>query len=277
MRVQHNRQGRLFEVSPPARKLTARAGTQALRALADQVGLTDALAEVCRGRHRRGYDPGGVLRTWRSRSPTAGCASRMSRCWREWPGEPVVSDSTAWRLVNALADDNLVVERLGVADWAARGCVWPRLWTPPPRRLRRRTHPASTGRPTMRPPPPSTRTSASSRASGCTPTWLERRAQILASDTPVSARANRNRIVPGASPSSSESPGDLHSYRLHSRIRLPSPPAVFRPRVRPLLGRQLPTVGASHRFPGQVSHGCDTTLPAPARRSEQVRIRLHYT
>lgn len=123
MRVQRSRRVRLFEVTATARGLTSRAGTGAVRVLADRIGLSAALAGVCGGRGWRRHDPGGVLRDVIVTQADGGvCLSDIEalRTSAE-PGGPVASDSTAWRLVDRLADDDCAAERLAAADRAARG------------------------------------------------------------------------------------------------------------------------------------------------------------
>jgi hypothetical protein len=108
--------------------LTSRSGVAALRELADRIGLTDALgvaaAPVCSP--RLVLDPGAVLRDLVVMLADGGddfSAIETLRGQVELLGS-VASDSTAWRRVADLADDELSVARLDAARRRVRAAVW---------------------------------------------------------------------------------------------------------------------------------------------------------
>ena len=133
MRVRRSAQDRLFEVSATARGLTLRAGTGAARVLADRIGLSEGLSVACGQREWRRHDPGAVLRDLIVTLADGGvCFADIEALGTgAAPGEPVASDSTAWRLVDALAGDKLAGVRLADAERAARAYVWANGGCPP--------------------------------------------------------------------------------------------------------------------------------------------------
>jgi len=128
LRVQRsNGQGR-FSVTADGAGLTGRAGTAALRELADRLGVGDALEVAAGGgvgrrrRHRRGAVLGDVavviadggddfsaVEVLRSQAAVFGDAA---------------SDSTAWRAAATLAADELADARLNAARKRVRAAAW---------------------------------------------------------------------------------------------------------------------------------------------------------
>ena len=128
MRVHRSKARGRFGVAVDGRGLTSRSGVAALRELADRIGLTDALgvaaAPVCSP--RLVLDPGAVLRDLVVMLADGGddfSAIETLRGQVELLGS-VASDSTAWRRVADLADDELSVARLDAARRRVRADVW---------------------------------------------------------------------------------------------------------------------------------------------------------
>lgn len=128
MRVHRNRGRGRFGVAVDGRGLTSRSGVAALRELADRIGLTDALgvaaAPVCSP--RLVHEPGAVLRDLVVMLADGGDDFSAIETLRGQAGllGSVASDSTAWRRVADLADDELSVARLDAARRRVRATVW---------------------------------------------------------------------------------------------------------------------------------------------------------
>ena len=92
-----------------------------------------ALSAACGQGQWRRHDPGAVLRDLIVTLADGGVCFADIEALRTSaaPGEPGASDSTAWRLVGRLADDELSAVRLADADRAARGYVWANGGCPP--------------------------------------------------------------------------------------------------------------------------------------------------
>jgi hypothetical protein len=108
--------------------MTSRSGTAAVRGLADRIGLTAALSKAA-GRScpaGLGHDPGAVLRDLVVTLVDGGDDFSAIEVLRGQTSllEEVASDSTAWRRVADLADDELAVTRLEAARRAARTAAW---------------------------------------------------------------------------------------------------------------------------------------------------------
>lgn len=114
--------------------MTARAGTALLAQTADWLGLTDMLSEQlggCRGWEV--HDPGKVVRDIVVMLADGGDALRHMNALDNQQalfGE-IASPSTANRTIVALADDELVVERLADARRVMREAVWAAGGAPP--------------------------------------------------------------------------------------------------------------------------------------------------
>jgi hypothetical protein len=96
--------------------------------LADHIGLTDALSAAARPSCPSGLlrDPAAVLRdviVTLVDGVTTFSAIDVLRGQAKLVGE-VASDSTAWRRVKNLADDELALARLDEARKAARRAAW---------------------------------------------------------------------------------------------------------------------------------------------------------
>jgi hypothetical protein len=128
LRVQRSKQSARFVVSGGGKGLTGRSGTAAVRELADRIGLTQALSRAARPSCPRGvvHDPGAVLRDLVVTLVDGGddfSAIEVLRGQAKLFGE-VASDSTAWRRVKNLADDELALARVEDARRAARAAAW---------------------------------------------------------------------------------------------------------------------------------------------------------
>jgi hypothetical protein len=128
LRVQRNRGSARFDVRGDGKGLTSRSGVAAVRELADRIGLTTALSAAARPSCPPGllHDPGAVLRDLIVTLVDGGddfSAIEVLRGQAKLVGE-VASDSTAWRRVKNLADDELALARLDEARLAARTAAW---------------------------------------------------------------------------------------------------------------------------------------------------------
>lgn len=134
MQVKATRRCVPFEVTADGTGMTARAGTALLAHTADWIGLTDGLSAAvgaCRGWEE--HDPGKVTRDIVLMLADGGDALRHLRVLDgqdELFGD-IASASTANRTIVALADDELVVERLADARRAAREQAWAAGGAPP--------------------------------------------------------------------------------------------------------------------------------------------------
>jgi hypothetical protein len=128
LRVQRSRRRARFDVTGDGKGLTGRSGVAAVRELADRIGLTDALSAAAAPSCPSGvlYDPGEVLRDLIVTLVDGGddfSAIEVLRSQATLLGE-IASDSTAWRRVKNLADDELALARLDDARLAARTAAW---------------------------------------------------------------------------------------------------------------------------------------------------------
>jgi len=136
LRVNDNSTRGRFDVTADGRGMTGRAGTGLLAEVADTIGLTGGLERAVNGcRSWLDHPPGKVVRdlmlvladggdTLRHLATLGGDDQRVLF------GD-VASPATANRTIVALADDELVVERLAAARKAARRRAW-RLGGAPP-------------------------------------------------------------------------------------------------------------------------------------------------
>ena len=136
MRVKRNRRRHRLAVTTDGRGMTGRAGTALLAEAADTVGLTAGLsAAVGDCRRWEVHEPGKVVRDLVVTLADGGDALRHLAVLGGQDQAPlfgpVASAATANRTVVALADDELVVERLAAARKAARLAVWAAGGAPP--------------------------------------------------------------------------------------------------------------------------------------------------
>ncbi len=132
MRVKPERTIESLEVVADAERLTSRAGTALVAAVADRMGLTSALCEALAGvRERRPRrDPGRIARDLALTLADGGdCLAdlRALRDQRSLFGE-VASDATAWRLLDTL--DGRRLQAIRGARAQARGRVWEQAGAP---------------------------------------------------------------------------------------------------------------------------------------------------
>src|SRR3954449_4756433 len=124
------REGRSFtvDVTPDGEGLVSHAGAALLAEAADRVGLTDELSRALAGmRERRGrHDPGRVVRDLAVMLADGGdCLADLRAVRDQQPlFGPVASDSTAFRVIDALARDPELIGRLRVARSRARTTAW---------------------------------------------------------------------------------------------------------------------------------------------------------
>lgn len=128
MQVQRSKRSARFAVTGDGKGLTSRSGTAAVRELADRIGMTRALSRAARPSCPPGviHDPGAVLRDLIVTLVDGGddfSAIEVLRGQAKLVGE-VASDSTAWRRVKDLADDELSLARLDKARLTARTAAW---------------------------------------------------------------------------------------------------------------------------------------------------------
>jgi hypothetical protein len=124
------RDGRRFtvEVTPDGEGLVSHAGAALLAEAADRLGLTRELARGLAGmRERRSkHDPGRVVRDLAVMLADGGDCLSDLRAVRDQ--EPlfgaVASDSTAFRLIDAIAADPVLLDALRAARARARGNAW---------------------------------------------------------------------------------------------------------------------------------------------------------
>ena len=128
MRVQ--RDGRRFtvDVSADGEGLVSHAGAALLAEVADRVGLTQELSRALAGvRERRGrHDPGRVIRDLAVMLADGGdCLSDLRAVRDQQPlFGPVASDSTAFRLVDRIANDPGLLDAVRAARARARERAW---------------------------------------------------------------------------------------------------------------------------------------------------------
>ena len=136
LRVKGNSTGGRFDVTADGRGMTGRAGTGLLAEVADTIGLTAALNRAvgrCRGwsRHPPGKVVGDLVLVLADGGDTLRHLATLGGDDQEPLFGAVASPATANRTVVALADDELVVERLAVARKAARRRAWALGGAPP--------------------------------------------------------------------------------------------------------------------------------------------------
>ena len=133
MRVMHNGRAVTVEVTADGSGLVSRAGSALVAQVADRLGLTRALSRGLASvkRRARGHDPGRVLRDVAVMLADGGeCVSDLGavRDQRALFG-PVASDSTAFRVIDKLAAEQLL-GRVRDAHARARERFWELHGTP---------------------------------------------------------------------------------------------------------------------------------------------------
>jgi Transposase DDE domain group 1 len=124
------RDGRRFtvDVASDGEGLVSHAGAGLLAEAADRLGLTDALCDALAGRReRRGRrDPGRVVRDLAVMLADGGDCLADLRAVRDQQVlfGPVASDATAFRVIDAIAGDGALLERLRAARARAREHAW---------------------------------------------------------------------------------------------------------------------------------------------------------
>jgi hypothetical protein len=127
LRVQRSNGQDRFEVTADGAGLTGRAGTAALRELADRLGVGEALEVAARaGGRRRRHRPGAVLRDVAVVLADGGDDFSAVEVLRSQTGVfgDTPSDSTAWRAVAGVAADELGGARLDAARKQVRAAAW---------------------------------------------------------------------------------------------------------------------------------------------------------
>jgi len=123
-------EGRSFtvDVTADGAGLVSHAGAALLAETADRVGLTRELSRVLAGvRERRGkHDPGRVIRDLAVMLADGGdCLSDLRAVRDQQPlFGPVASDTTAFRLIDRIAGDPVLLGALREARARARTCAW---------------------------------------------------------------------------------------------------------------------------------------------------------
>ena len=128
MKVQRDGRGFTVDVSADGDGLVSHAGAALLAEVADRVGLTRELSRALAGvRERRGrHDPGRVIRDLAVMLADGGdCLSDLRAVRDQQPlFGPVASDSTAFRLVDRIANDPGLLDAMRVARARARERAW---------------------------------------------------------------------------------------------------------------------------------------------------------
>ena len=128
MRVQRDGRSFTVDVSADGEGLVSHAGAALLARVADKTGLTRALSAQLSGlRERRGgHDPGRVVRDVAVMLADGGDCLADLRAVRDQASlfGAVASDSTAFRVIDAIASDPDGLERLRAAHAAARANAW---------------------------------------------------------------------------------------------------------------------------------------------------------
>jgi len=126
--VQHDGRSFTVEVTADGDGLVSHAGSALLAQVADKTGLTRALSAGLSGLRRRrgGHDPGRVIRDLAVMLADGGdCLADLRAVRDQAPLFGVVaSDSTAFRVVDAIASDPGGLERLRGAHARARERAW---------------------------------------------------------------------------------------------------------------------------------------------------------
>src|SRR4051795_3042504 len=124
------RDGRSFTVgvAPDGAGLVSHAGAALVAEVADRSGLTRELSGALAGlRERRGrHDPGRVIRDLAVMLADGGdCLSDLRAVRDQQPlFGPVASDTTAFRLIDRIASDPVLLEALRAARACARARAW---------------------------------------------------------------------------------------------------------------------------------------------------------
>jgi hypothetical protein len=128
LRVQRDGRDFTVDVTADGEGLLSHAGSALLAQVADKTGLTKALSSalVPMRERRSGHDPGRVVRDLAVMLADGGeCVSDLGGL-RDQPalfGE-VASDSTAYRVIEAIAADPALLDGLRCAHAKARSCAW---------------------------------------------------------------------------------------------------------------------------------------------------------
>src|SRR3954454_24673921 len=130
------REGRCFtvDVAPDGAGLVSHAGAALLAEVADRTGLTRELSRALAGlrERRRRHDPGRVTRDRAVMLADRGDCLSDLRAVRDQQAlfGPVASDSTAFRVIDAIASDPEGLERLRSAHARARERAWALIGAP---------------------------------------------------------------------------------------------------------------------------------------------------
>jgi hypothetical protein len=116
------------EVTADGVGLVSHAGSALLAQVADKLGLSRALSRRLAGlkQRRRGHDPGRVIRDLAVMLADGGeCVSDLGAV-RDQPAlfAPVASDSTAFRVIDRIASEPALLDRLRAAHARARERFW---------------------------------------------------------------------------------------------------------------------------------------------------------
>ena len=128
MKVQCDGRSFTVDVAADGEGLVSHAGAALLGEVADRVGLTRGLSAALVGvRERRGrHDPGRVVRDLAVMLADGGdCLSDLRAVRDQSPlFGPVASDSTAFRLIDRIASEPVLLDALRAARAAARDRAW---------------------------------------------------------------------------------------------------------------------------------------------------------
>jgi Transposase DDE domain group 1 len=128
LKVTHDGRSFTVDVAADGQGLVSHAGAGLLAEVADRVGLTRELSRVLAGvRERRGrHDPGRVIRDLAVMLADGGdCLSDLRAVRDQEPlFGPVASDSTAFRLIDRIANEPGVIDALRAARARARERAW---------------------------------------------------------------------------------------------------------------------------------------------------------
>ncbi len=134
MKVQRDGRDMKVVVTSDGTGLVSHAGSALLGQVADKVGLTRALSLGLAGikQRRRGHDPGRVIRDLAVMLADGGDAVCDLGAVRDQAVlfGPVASDSTAFRVIDRIANDPVLLDGLRAAHARARARVW-KLTGPP--------------------------------------------------------------------------------------------------------------------------------------------------
>lgn len=128
MRVQRDGRSFTVEVTSDGDGLVSHAGSALLAQIADKTGLTRALSSGLRSlkQRRSGHDPGRVVRDLAVMLADGGDCLADLRAVRDQAAlfGPVASDSTAFRVIAAIASDPELLDGLRAARGRAREHAW---------------------------------------------------------------------------------------------------------------------------------------------------------